>query len=174
MKLHHAVLVAAVVLQACQPSGPRVVEDSPSAGLHRFLESARPGNTSSDRDSIYACPPEGMTSKALILGSFAILPGPEAGDTVVLRSVVTSVARVEPDASEGRGMLVDVGLRTDTLSWQLVRTSPSGTFKVCGYSLEGYGFMRYPEGAVTTWVTPGGSWERVRTLADSVWASDHR
>jgi hypothetical protein len=118
-------------------------------------------------DSLVTCVPEGMVEPLFTLAKYRVLSSAARRDTIDASAAVVTVAKEETDPHVDGRYVTAIRVHEDTLHWSLVRDS-SSRWIVCGISREGYDFGHYGEDRNTTWLPKNGSWEIVRTLADSV------
>ena len=131
-----------------------------------YLEHARVGLSDVAPESLFACRPAGPTDKMLAPATYRVISSALHGDTALVRAQVLSVASVEL-ASDGP-YDVRQGLRADTLSWALVKRPGGRQWGLCGYSREGFDFVRLAKlGKTGRWLG-GASLASVTRLADSV------
>jgi hypothetical protein len=150
--------------EAADQSATRVPTAEAIVGT--YLEHARLGVSEVEPESLFACHPAGPTDKLLAPARGRVISSALRGDTALVRAQVLSVATVElaPDGPYD----VRQGLRTDTLSWGLIRRPGGGQWGLCGYSREGFDFVRLAKLGTTGRWLGGASLASVTRLADSV------
>ena len=186
MSLSHwgtSALLAMIMLGACERprqeavATPQGAQSTPQtqgvpgaeAALNVYLDrsvGAFP-STRGNRDSLQACPSEGMIDPLYTLASYRILSSATEGDTARVSAEVTTVVEESADPKAYDRRVARVRIATDTLTWKLVRSSMPG-WKVCGIAAGGYDFGHYGEDAKTTWTPRGATWQHVQALVDSL------
>jgi hypothetical protein len=157
------------VNQADSPS-PRFEASDAAARLALFLERAVLTSPEPVPDSLVAC--DWKTDSVLALATSNVLTADQRGDTVYAAAAVLTVA--EEHAVPGVADKWDATLRTrrDTLHFKMVKGSETGGWGVCGYSDEGYDFIRHgydvPGGSARRWRPVGASYAKARQLVDSI------
>lgn len=176
-------LVALAFLAACdrarqqdEPSEPASVATTPPTNsasaeeaLATYLASAVgafPAN-SRGRDSLQACPPDGMVDPLYTLAAFRILSSASQGDSALVTAEVTTVVEEGSDPHVDGRRVARVRLAMDTVTWKL--TGGDGrAWKVCGIGRGGYDFGHYGTDSNTTWRPPGSTWHQVQAVIDSL------
>jgi hypothetical protein len=157
------------VNQADLPS-PRFEASDAAARLALFLERAVLTSPEPVPDSLVAC--DWKTDSVLALATSNVLSADQRGDTVYASAAVLTVA--EEHAVPGVAGRWDATLRTrrDTLQFKMVKGSETSVLGVCGYSDEGYDFIRHgydvPGSSARRWRPVGASYARARQLVDSI------
>ena len=153
------------------PAPPATAADLRAAesALAAYLDASRDGSaTAAARDTLLGC--DGGRAFVLpitILGAYRVLPASGAGDTLLGRAVVVTVAEQRMDRRNRGRYLARQRVAEDTLEWDLVRGDDGAGWTVCN-GLQ-FGFHE-PEDA-TTWFPLGTSRATARALADSVHAA---
>lgn len=171
-----------LLLLACTSSNEHVskngVPASHDSGTHadaavirhkidEYLKAAVITNSDTIPPELFSCDPEWATEQSLALATYRVLEPVIHGDTAVAAAEVISVATIDQSPNEAGRYVVRIQVRIDTLHWLMTHASPGAPWGVCGWSREGYSFARGTDTTVV-WLSPGGSWQAVRTLADSV------
>jgi hypothetical protein len=182
----------ALVVQACAVPAERTARESDSAhagpasptsrgaevpdsvllaGFQAFLDSAVV--TRRDSSSAVAGRPERCEADAIIPAVDYLLAAGRAlavtrrtSDLATVRAELTVVG--EDSLSDAGVRRIDLGVRTDTVEWDMASDS-SGAWYPCGYAstdrdLGRMGTQRFP----ATWVPTGTGWGTVARLTDSV------
>ena len=176
-------LIVLLLLGACarERDRPRAVTPSEARGAHAvpghavpestlaaYLEASREGSsTAAALDTLLGCDARGaFVLPVAMLGAYHVLPATagSAGDTLLGRAVVVTVAEQRADRRTQDHYLARQRLEADTLEWDLVRTDGGGWVVCNGVQ---FGFHQ-PEEA-TTWFPLGASHESARRLADSLY-----
>ena len=160
---------------AAAPAIPGPPPDAPAASpgalgaaeraLAAYLEASRDGSqTAAALDTLLGCGARGARVLPItLLGAYRVLPASGAGDTLLGRAVVATVAEQRADRRNRGRYLARQRVEVDTLEWDLVRDG--GRWQVCNGVQFGF---HQPEDA-TTWVPLGASSATARRLADSVY-----
>jgi len=165
-----AVLVA-VLLVSCAREKTNVQRDESTvlaaeATVSTYLRQAVMLASRMAPDSLQVCAAYGGGDPQVALAKGRVLGSALKGDTAMVRAEVVTVARVtlSPDGPYE----VREAVKTDTLSWALIRPAGSARWGICGFSREGVGFVR-PQylGPTARWLN-GASLASVTKLADSV------
>ena len=132
--------------------------------LGAYLEASRDGSpTTAALDTLLGCGARGAPVLPItLLGAYRVLPASGAGDTLLGRAVVATVAEQRADRRSRGHYLARQRVEVDTLEWDLVRDG--GRWQVCNGVQFGF-----HDAAATTWVPLGTSRETARRLADSVY-----
>ena len=125
----------------------------------------------SDMDTLIACLPDYATERNLALASVAILFVRESGDSAIVAVQATSIADERMSTEAPDRMTAVLGVRIDTLHQKVIRDSPGGPWKLCGYPDEQVGFVKRGSDDQTDWLPSGASWRDVPRLVDSVRAA---
>jgi hypothetical protein len=133
--------------------------------LAAYLDASRDGSpTAPALDTLLGCDARGaFVLPITLLGAYRVLPASGAGDTLLGRAVVVTVAEQRADRRNRDRYLGRQRLEVDTLEWDLVRGEDGG-WQVCNGIQFGF---HEPEDA-TTWFPLGASRASARRLADSV------
>ncbi len=182
-RLWAAAALLAVSLSACErrpqgnaaaPTDSRSSAQSPRAPdaertLALFLDRSVGVTPSArgTRDSLQACPPDGMIDPIYTLATFQVLASSLEGDSAQVSAEVTTVAEERTDSRVYDRRVATVRIATDTFSWRLIRDGAAG-WKVCGTATGGYDFGHYGNDAKTTWTPRAATWEKVQALVDSL------
>jgi len=177
-----AALVAALLLGACARERASVAPAASAApasavaasaalvsaesALAAYLEASREGSpTATALDTLLGCDARGaFVLPVTMLGAYRVLSPPSgAGDTLLGRAIVVTVAEQRADRRNRDHYLARQRLEEDTLEWDLVRSGERWT--VCNGVQFGF---HQPEDA-TTWFPLGASRATARRLADSVY-----
>ncbi len=119
------------------------------------------------RDTLLGCDAhDTFVLPITLLGSYRVLPASGAGDTLLGRAVVVTVAEQRADRRNPSRFLARQRVETDTLEWDLVRREDGAGWVVCNGMQFGF---HEPEEA-TTWFPLGASRSTARRLADSLHA----
>jgi hypothetical protein len=114
-----------------------------------------------------SCESDWVPEQSLALATYRVLEPVIHGDTAVAAAEVTSVATIDQSPYEADRYIARIQVRTDTLHWLMTHARPGAPWGVCGWSREWYSFARGTDPTVV-WLSPDGSWQAVRALADSV------
>lgn len=156
---------------AREPRGSSTAVRIPDAErrVAEYLEGAVFTEASSAPEELVTCE-TADTYPLLALAKYRVLGSEMNGDTALVEAEVTSVATVEQDPEVADGLVVQRGIRTDTLHWGLLRESPQGPWRICGYSREFVDFMvpRYLEDATVKWIPRETSWQSLSSAVDSL------
>lgn len=133
--------------------------------LRTFLEASRESTPDpAALDTLTACGDDGTSYfPSTLLAGFTLLPFESRGDTIVGRAEVVTVAEVDVDRRTGSGFIARERIRTDVLEWDVI-PEDDGRWIVCN----GLRFGAHSADSLTTWRPEGGSYERVRHIADSI------
>jgi hypothetical protein len=166
-----------VLIAGCEPGGAGGSQDGSPAlripeaekRLEEYLEGAVFTQASSAPEELVTCE-TADTYPLLALANHRVLGSAMHGDTALVRAEVTSVATLEQDPERADGFVVRGGVRTDTLHWGLLRESPQGQWRICGYSREFVDFMvpRNLEDATVKWIPRDASWQTLTSAVDSL------
>jgi len=104
----------------------------------------------------------------LLAAGRALAVTPRAADAVTVRAALTIVAEDSVSDVGGGHRVVRLGVRTDTVTWDMVGDS-TGAWHPCGYasSSRDLGPMG-DRGLPTSWQPAGAGWRDVARLTDSV------
>ncbi len=136
--------------------------------LAAFLEGSLETSPPIETNALMACVPDGQTDRYVTLARYQILNSALRGDSADAAAEVVTVAEEVGYPHAAEKYAATVRIRTDTLHWVMTRDSASAKWGVCGYPKEGLGFGHYGDDRNTRWNLPGGSWSRVRQLAESL------
>ncbi|NBW65836.1 hypothetical protein EBR44_08755 [bacterium] len=148
--------------------------DSARQQLERYLDLAIAGRrlkvgayASVREDSI--CGPALNFMRALWVADFRVLPGGRTiGDTVVIQSILTSVADQRESLAHASKYVATLGAREDTATWTLVRSlAGNPNWRVCGDTREGFDVIAIGPKEIG-WSPSGASRVRALGLVDSV------
>ena len=152
------------------PAPPATAADLRAAesALAAYLDASRDGSaTAAARDTLLGC--DGGRAFVLpitILGAYRVLPASGAGDTLLGRAAVVTVAEQRFDRRNAGRYTARQRVEVDTLEWDLVRR-PGGGWWVCN----GLQFGFHGPDERTTWAPSGASRASARRAADSVGAA---
>ena len=134
--------------------------------LAAYLDASRDGSpTAAALDTLLGCGGRGaFVLPITLLGAYRVLPAAGAGDTLVGRAVVVTVAEQRADRRNRDRYLARQRVEVDTLEWDVVR-SEEGGWQVCN----GIQFGYHEAESATTWYPLGASRASVRRAADSVY-----
>jgi hypothetical protein len=161
--VHDARMRDAGALAAVMPDSTTL--EASARVLRAFLDASRETTRNPDvLDTLTACGDDGTTYfPSTLLAGYTLLPFESRGDTLVGRAEVVTVAEVDVDRRSGSGFIARERIRTDVLEWDVIPTG-DGRWVVCN----GLRFGARGADSLTTWRPDGGSYERVRRLADSI------
>jgi hypothetical protein len=150
---------------AVAPSAARGAPGSPEAALAAYLEASREGSaTAGALDTLLGCDARGaFVLPVTMLGAYRVLPAGGAGDTLLGRAVVVTVAEQRADRRDRDRYVARQRVEEDTFEWDLVRGD--GRWTVCN----GVQFGFHQPDDATTWFPLGASRATARRLADSVY-----
>jgi hypothetical protein len=152
---------------------PPVRAPAPAADLRAaeraladYLEASREGTTTAGAlDTLLGCDAKGaFVLPIALLAAYRVLPASGAGDTLLGRAVVVTVAEQRMDRRNRDRYLARQRVEEDTLEWDLVRGEDGVGWQVCNGIQFGF---HEPEEA-TTWFPLGASRASARRLADSI------
>jgi hypothetical protein len=175
-----ALITGALALGACAAE-PRAAAPAPppparaaspgdlgaaERALAAYLDASRDGSpTAGALDTLLGCGGRGaFVLPITLLGAYRVLPAAGAGDTVVGRAVVVTVAEQRADRRNRDRYLARQRVEVDTLEWDVVRGEDGG-WQVCN----GIQFGFHEAGDATSWFPLGASRASARGLADSLY-----
>ena len=143
------------------------LRDAGSA-LAAYLDASREGSVSAAAlDTLAGCGAErGGYLPSALLAAYTVLPPSGGGDTLVARAVVVTVAEQDADRRLAGRFVARQRVRADTLEWDLVRSGPGASWRVCN----GLQFGYVGADSLTTWRPDGASLASARALADSIYS----
>jgi hypothetical protein len=117
---------------------------------------------------LQACLPDAPATASLWVGDFRIEPFEKHGDTLVARAQVTSVAEQKEDSATTPRFVVYARVKSEMLHWPMVLDSVSRTWKVCGFSEEGYDLGGYGLSTNTRFVPDNETRQSLLARVDSL------
>ena len=150
------------------PAPPPATADELRAAEHAlaaYLEASREGSaTAGARDALLGCDArDAFVLPISLLGAYRVLPASGAGDTLLGRAVVATVAEQRAERRSPGRYVARLRTQTDTVEWDVVRHA-DGVWRVCN----GLRFGLHEPADRTTWFPLGASRASARRLADSV------
>ena len=138
------------------------------SSLSAFLLASLASSPATETDSLMSCVPDGQTDRYVTLARFQLAQTILRDTTAVASAIVWTVAEEVGDPHKAGRYVSTLRVRLDTLRFKMKKDLKAGTWGVCGYPKEGFGFGHYGNDLNTGWTPTTASWRKAQELADSV------